>query len=266
MAMAVSTDDVLALMRHFADVAALRSDPVLQRQTLIDGLGEIFGAALGWFCVADDWLPGRQLKLIHQVFTTASPPIMLKYLGEFSVTHPASDDPYGDHSIRSMDVEQQWTRDGVLPDAAARARYADCVAVIDKLGIGDGVVCAYRSGKDLGTLVGFSLHRNVGDGKIGPEKQALGRVAIGEIRRLVERGHLVLRGHSEPTLSPRLNQVLDRLLSGEPPKRIAIMLDLSVHTVRDHIQAVYAHFGVSGREELMARFVGNPMEGAGATP
>jgi len=35
------------------------------------------------------------------------------------------------------------------------------------------------------------------------------------------------------------------------------MLDLSLRTVRDPIQAVYAHFGVSGREELMARFVGN---------
>ncbi len=252
-----STDDDLTLMRHLADVAALRSNPVVQRQTLIDGLATIFDASVGWFCVADHWLPGQQVKLIHQVITSTTPELFLRYMGEFTVTHAVEDDPYSDHSIRSTDVEQQFTRDGVLPDAAAHAKYADCVAMMDKLEIGDGVVCGYRSGPDHGTLVGFSLHRNVGDRRISDDKQRLARLAIREIRGLVERGHLVLRGHSEPSLSPRLNQVLDRLLSGEAPKRIALALDLSVWTVRDHIQTVYAHFGVTGREELMARFVGN---------
>ncbi len=255
--MAFSTEDVLILMRHLTDVAALRTNPVVQRQTLIDGLATIFDASVGWFCVADHWLPGQQVKLIHQVLTSTTPETFLRYMGEFTVTHAVTDDPFSDHSINSPDIEQQWTRQIVLPDEAARRKYADCVAVIEKLGIGDGVVCGYRSGPHNGTMIGFSLHRNVGDRKISEEKQELARVALREIRRLVERGHLVLRGHSEPSLSPRLNQILDRLLNGQPPKRIAIGLDLSLWTVREHIQTLYTHFGVSGRDELMARFVGN---------
>jgi hypothetical protein len=39
--------------------------------------------------------------------------------------------------------------------------------------------------------------------------------------------------------------------------RIARELCLSVWTVREHIQRIYRHHGVSGREELMARFMGN---------
>ena len=58
MALTDSPDDLLVLMRHLADVAALRTNPVLQRQTLIDGLAKIFDASIGWFCVADHWLPG----------------------------------------------------------------------------------------------------------------------------------------------------------------------------------------------------------------
>jgi DNA-binding CsgD family transcriptional regulator len=252
-----STEELLDLMRHLTDVAALRTNPVLQRQTLIDGLVEIYDASVGWFCVADHWLPGRQVRLIHQVLATSTPPAFLKYMGEFTVTHAVSDDPYGDHLLNSTEIEQFWTRQSVLPDAAAIARYAECVELMGKLEIGDGVVTAYRSGKDNATLIGISLHRSSGDKKISEAKLQLAKVAIREIRRMIERGHLILRGHSEPTLSPRLNQILDRLLSGATPKRIALALDLSLWTVREHIQTLYTHFGVSGREELMARFVGN---------
>jgi DNA-binding NarL/FixJ family response regulator len=56
-------------------------------------------------------------------------------------------------------------------------------------------------------------------------------------------------------LPPRLKQVLDRLLVGHPPKRIARELRLSVWTVREHVQRLYKRFDVNCREELMAKFV-----------
>ncbi len=244
-------------MRHLADVAALRANPVQQRQVLIDGLAKIFDASIGWLCVADGWLPGRDVKLIHQVITSTSPPIFLSYMAEFAVTHSVLDDPIAYYTIHNADSEMVLTRADFLPDAASHVRFADCVALMKKMELVDGIVCGYRSGPDNGTLVGFSLHRGAGGKKINEPECRLARLAIQEIRRLAEQGHLVLRGHSEPQLSARLNQVLDRLLSGENPKAIAIALDASVWTIRDHIQALYKHFGVSGRDELMARFVGN---------
>jgi len=77
----------------------------------------------------------------------------------------------------------------------------------------------------------------------------------------VARGRLVLRPVETPDWPPRLRQVLDRLLVGQTPKRIARELGLSLWTVPDHVQRLYHHFGVSGRDELMARFVGHSGEG-----
>jgi DNA-binding NarL/FixJ family response regulator len=38
-------------------------------------------------------------------------------------------------------------------------------------------------------------------------------------------------------------------------EQMARELGVSVWTVREHIQRLYRHFGVGGRDELMARFV-----------
>jgi DNA-binding CsgD family transcriptional regulator len=56
-------------------------------------------------------------------------------------------------------------------------------------------------------------------------------------------------------LPPRQRQVTDLILSGETPKRIAIQLGLSVHTIREHLETVYRKFDVSGRDELMSKFI-----------
>ena len=84
---------------------------------------------------------------------------------------------------------------------------------------------------------------------------ALHRLAGGEVRRLVARGHLSLGPPPSPGLPPRLRQVLDGMKEGHAPKAIARKLGLSVWTVREHIKRLYAVHGVSGRDELMARFL-----------
>jgi DNA-binding CsgD family transcriptional regulator len=56
-------------------------------------------------------------------------------------------------------------------------------------------------------------------------------------------------------LSPRLRQTLDALLEGNSEKEAALRLRLSVHTVHEYVTALYRHFGVSSRAELLARFL-----------
>lgn len=58
-----------------------------------------------------------------------------------------------------------------------------------------------------------------------------------------------------PHLSPRLEQVLRLLLSGDSTKQIAVKLDLSHHTVNEYIETLYRRCGVSSRGELLSRFV-----------
>ncbi|MEM6553185.1 MAG: helix-turn-helix transcriptional regulator [Planctomycetota bacterium] len=60
------------------------------------------------------------------------------------------------------------------------------------------------------------------------------------------------------TLSPRENEVLDRLLDGLAPKEIAYALGLSTHTVYSHTKALHRKLEVSSRAELLARFITRP--------
>jgi DNA-binding CsgD family transcriptional regulator len=63
---------------------------------------------------------------------------------------------------------------------------------------------------------------------------------------------------SEPRaaeMTPRQRQIHQYLLKGHGEKQIAASEGLSRHTVHAHVKAIYKHFHVTSRPELLARFV-----------
>jgi DNA-binding NarL/FixJ family response regulator len=66
----------------------------------------------------------------------------------------------------------------------------------------------------------------------------------------------------DPTagLPPRHVQTLQRLLEGDSEKQIARHLGVSPHTVHVYVKALYRHFDVSSRGELLARFIRSPIK------
>lgn len=56
-------------------------------------------------------------------------------------------------------------------------------------------------------------------------------------------------------LTPRMRQILDRLLAGDGEKQIAQTLGISTHTVHTYVKRLHKTLGVSSRGELLARFV-----------
>ena len=54
------------------------------------------------------------------------------------------------------------------------------------------------------------------------------------------------------TLSPRLRQTLACLLEGDSEKEVASRLGLSQATTHEYVSALYRHFGVRSRAQLMA--------------
>jgi DNA-binding CsgD family transcriptional regulator len=63
---------------------------------------------------------------------------------------------------------------------------------------------------------------------------------------------------SEPSpaaLPPRVRQVLKCLLEGDGDKQVARRLGISPHTVNVHTKAIFRHFGVQSRAELLARWI-----------
>ncbi|TMR04165.1 helix-turn-helix transcriptional regulator [Actinomadura soli] len=53
-------------------------------------------------------------------------------------------------------------------------------------------------------------------------------------------------------ITARERQVMQYLHGGSAPKQIARAFELSVHTVNDHLKAIFRKTGTSGRDELMA--------------
>lgn len=58
-----------------------------------------------------------------------------------------------------------------------------------------------------------------------------------------------------PGLSSRHVQTLERLLAGDSEKQAAARLGVTRNTVHVYVTALYRHFNVSSRGELLARFV-----------
>lgn len=67
-----------------------------------------------------------------------------------------------------------------------------------------------------------------------------------------------LAGLHEPSpahMPPRVRQTLQCLLEGDSDKQAARRLGLSRYTVNQYTKVIFAHFGVSSRTELLARWV-----------
>ena len=257
----LSSTDMLSVMRHLADVVALKGDPPAQRQLLIDGLSRIVGTNQAFLFVGDQWRRDKRPHFVHQTLSQDRDPVFLKYMAEFGVRYPLTADPFCARSIGDARPVQLWTFPDVLPNSASEKRHEPFVEIRRAGRVTDGVVSMCRHPGKHDRVIGVGMHQFGAAHSLRPRQRALVLLAMGEIRRLVARGHLVLPPVESRDLPPRLRQVLDRLLVGQTPKRIARELGLSVWTIRDHVQRLYHHFGVSGRDELMARFVGHSRGG-----
>ena len=60
---------------------------------------------------------------------------------------------------------------------------------------------------------------------------------------------------SPSALPPRVRRVLKCLLEGDSDKQVATRMRISRHTVNEHVDRIFRHFGVQSRPELLARWV-----------
>ena len=113
-----------------------------------------------------------------------------------------------------------------------------------RLSGGDGEYSALTLGRTLDVKADFGQRAKA----LVQESHALLAPLIG--------GPLARFSESSPSdLTPRVRQVLKCLLEGDGDKRIAARLGISPLTVNVHLKAIYIHFGVRGRAELMARWL-----------
>ncbi|NOX57473.1 MAG: hypothetical protein GXP29_01275 [Planctomycetes bacterium] len=102
--------------------------------------------------------------------------------------------------------------------------------------------------------VGFGVHRDTSDQPFGARETRIVNIVLQQLPWLVKH----MRGGRQSglwqKLTPRHQEVVRRLLTAESRKQIAYALELSEHTINDHIKTAYQRLGVSGRAELFALF------------
>ena len=100
------------------------------------------------------------------------------------------------------------------------------------------------------THASLTLVRAWGDRPFGAREKLLVELLHEELAR-------EWRAARELRLSPQQGKVLELLCRGASEKEVAAALEVSTHTVHDHVKALHRVYGVRSRGELMARAMGS---------
>jgi DNA-binding CsgD family transcriptional regulator len=108
---------------------------------------------------------------------------------------------------------------------------------------------------DEGAIIVIALHRAVGDHEFSAREQRLVSFFHEELGRLVGHSLVSVTAPSPDKLSPRLRQTLACLVEGDSEKQVAARLGLSRATTHQYVTAVYRHFKVGSRAQLLAHVI-----------
>jgi len=119
------------------------------------------------------------------------------------------------------------------------------------LGMDEELTSVYQVADD-GAISVIALARATREPEFSPREQRLVTFFHEELGRLI--GHALVSA-TEPSpdkLSPRLRQTLACLLEGDSEKQVAARLSLSRATTHQYVTALYRHFRVQSRAQLLA--------------
>jgi DNA-binding CsgD family transcriptional regulator len=240
--------DVRDAYRLIGECRDLGSDPKLWHQRMFEGLCRVIGAPVAAGGEGRWIRPPGAVEVISAFDTGLDARGHDLYLAYHRELGPNGDPVYralrhrpGRHVVR--------TRRQLVPDVTWYSSVAyEYHRLVD---IDDQLTSVYQVAED-GAISVISLHRGRGEHKFSPWAQRVLAFFHGELGRLI--GQSLISG-TEPhpdKLSPRLRQTLACLLEGDSEKQAASHLGLSRSTTHEYVTALYRHFRVQSRAQLMA--------------
>ncbi len=242
-----------AIHRLVTDVCHVGSDVPAWTNRLMQGLAQLFDAkivGLAWAHLPDQ--PGqfnRSEIELHYGFTEEQHRL-------WNQTYCGDDQTFQSEFLRRVvNIPARFVtirRQDVMSDAEWYA-LSEVQTVHRSIGI-DATMASFFVVQDLRRLFGIGVHRAWGKPQYTREDRQRLRVLHIELahawRRLSrpnEESQAIAR------LSPRLRQVLWLLCLGRSEKEIAMHLDISPHTVHNHVCRLYHSLSVGSRGELLAK-------------
>jgi DNA-binding CsgD family transcriptional regulator len=256
--------DVQSIVRLLGSVAERTPDPLdpaLRKRTLVSGLARLIHADV-WL-----WHQGRGVPP-HE-----SPMLFAELHGGYeseeqrthhilALTDPTFDElcnkPVGQHCNWAGTRHITRTRRQLIGDAHWYGQPFH-EQRLKPAGLDDCMLSFYLLDPKTWSAMGF--WRKAGREPFSDRERCIAHVVTSEIDWLHRDGTQVPAADRVSQLSRRLKEVLLLTLAGDSRKQIAAKLEISPYTVADHHKALYTHFGVNTRAELMSRF----LAGGGAT-
>lgn len=248
--------DVRAILRLVSDCRDLGDDAGIWRRHLFAGLGQLVGGGVvigGEMAIGP---PGpRDLGTAEwgweNGFNRAG---WLASLDHFR--DDPSFSPIFNGYLARLTAEDGvcLSRPEVVPDREwYPSPYFEAVQRV--IGVDDMLVCFHSVPGAAMEFSGMFLGRAPGEPSFTARERAMVREAHAEVARLLG-GPLARTIEPCPSeLPPRTRQVLRCVLEGDTDKQVALRLGVTRHTVNQYLKSIYRHFQVTGRSELLARWV-----------
>jgi DNA-binding CsgD family transcriptional regulator len=241
------------MLRLIAELTQLPPDPTQRMRHLLEGMGRMLRARAVWTTRYRSEGPGRRIQPYAglQIGWDAS---------EFEAAMTiAADDPLHDFVTEDMYQKNEWPAMFYTPrlDSRRKRKRAEAYARnCEEVGGDLELIYNHPTGTP-GHLSALGLQRPAGDRTpFSAREMQIAKLLWEQVGFLHAKPLAAVRDELWGTRLPtRPAQVLELVLTGQSVKQIARRLDLSRHTVNDHMKDLHRRFGVSSRGELMAAFV-----------
>lgn len=248
---ALPEENIRQVVRLLSDVAVLDGDLVDKKQALMQGLQKLVDA--------DGWLWS-----ITHVDAATRAPICTSLLhagltedqlaGWLEASQSDCPPPEDEECFQLVQTGKHFTR--TRQQLVSDADWYSHPAVIRhrlQRGIDHFLYSVYplqESG--MHSAIGFFRHE--GRAPFSEIESRIAHIVLSEVEWLHYAELPGEHGRKVPQLSPRQRVVLIMLVEAHDKDKIAHMLHLSPHTVKDYMKEIYKHFEVSSQLELIHRF------------
>ena len=244
--------DVRDAYRLIGECRDLGSDPTLWYQRMFEGLCGLIGAPATSGGEARWIRPKRAIEPVAAFgvgFDSRERAIYKAYMRDLT--------PAGDPVFRAMQrccgrlvtrARRQLISDSAWYRSVAWHDYHRPANIDDRL------LSVYQF-SDHGIVNVISLHRGPREREFSPREQRLLSFFHAELGPLIRRSLVSATAWRPDGLAPRLKQTLACLAEGDSEKQVAARLGLSLPTTHQYVTALYRHFGVTSRAQLMAHII-----------
>ncbi len=243
--------DVRAALRVVGECRDLGHDPGEWRRHAAEGLAEILGVRVVtegecvWHRPAGDIVP------VDFVQVGLTPGELEKYFDPFFRESLPDDGAPFEHLKTATERHIVRGREGHIPDDLwYRCRmYTE---YHEPVGVDYCAVSVWELPGERVDMIG--LHRDNADRDFSERELELLRLFHAELGRLI--GPVLVSSddaHSPARLPARVRETLKCLLEGDSEKQVAARMGLSQATVHQYVTALYRHYEVTSRAELLVR-------------